>query len=592
MRQKRRPYTYRKTQEKNQNSSGVSSRINTLIIAVIVVLVIVLGRLFDVQILRGNYYSALASGQHQIFEDLFPSRGTIYIEDKFSKDLYPLAVNKKMYLIYAVPRSVEDPHGTSEKLHDVLDMPTEEIYARLSKEDDVYEPIKRRVPEDVKDEVMEEHIRGISYQPEHVRYYTENEFASHILGFLGYEGDKQTGKYGLEGYYDTKLAGEKGFLAADKDALGRFVIGGRKLFTEATDGSHLVLTIDRVIQYKVEKILKESVEQFGAESGSVVIMDPTNGEIIALANSPDFNPNEYSKVDDVGVFTNTAIYELYEPGSAFKPLVVAAAINSGLISPNTVIEDSGSVKIDKYTIKNSDLAANGNITITEVLERSSNIGMVQVGNMLGRDRLYNYLERFGFTDLTGIDLNSEAMTNISEPRTWSEVDLATVSFGQGVAVTPLRLVNAMASIANGGKLVKPHIVKKYIHSDESEELVPTDFHREAVSKSTADTVAAMMVSVVEHGNANTAKIPGYKIAGKTGTAQVAKEGARGYDPNKKITSFVGFGPVHDPKFVVLVKFNNPGGDVWGASTAAPTFKKIAEELIKYYQIPPTEKVDK
>lgn len=583
-------YGYTKGRNKRTKKS-TDARVNVLMVGVVFFALVVVGRLFYIQVLSGSYYSALASGQHQIYEDLVPTRGEIYIEDKFSRNLIPLVVNKKMYLVYAVPNAIEDPLSVASELAGPLDLERDELIDKLSKEEDLYEPLKKEVSEEIRNEIAEKKIRGIGFTPMDVRYYTENEFAAHILGFLGYDGDTRVGRYGLEGFYDDQLSGEKGFLAAEKDALGKFVVGGTKLFEEAKDGDDLVLTIDRVMQYRVENILKEATEEFGAEKGTIIIMDPNNGEIIAMANYPDFNPNTYNEVEDVGVFTNTAVFDLYEPGSTFKPLITAAAINSGLISPNTIINDTGSVKVDEFTIKNSDLAANGNITVTEALEKSSNIAMVEIGNMLGRDRLYSYLEKFGFTDFTGIDLDSEAATRVSSPSTWADSDLATISFGQGIAITPLRLVNATAAIANGGKLVKPHVIKKVIKHDGSEELVDSSFKKEVLSKTAADTTAAMMVSVVENGNGKPARIPGYKIAGKTGTAQVAKEGAAGYDPGKKITTFTGFGPVDDPKFVMLVKFNNPGGDVWGATTAAPVFKRVAKELLTYYQIAPTEKVE-
>ena len=589
----RKRYSYQK-RKKAETKLGKKSdlRLQSLMVVTVLVVIVVFFKLFDIQILKNQYYSALASDQHQIYEDLVPHRGTVYIEDRFSKTINPLVVNKKMYLIYAVPKQIEDPLEAARDLSSILEVPESELYERLSKEEDAYEPLKKEVPEDRRNEIVEKNIKGIHSQPQEVRYYTENEFASHILGFVGFDGEEKKGRYGIEGFYEDQLSGERGFLAAEKDALGRFVVGGEKLYSEAQDGDSMVLTIDRVMQYKVEKILKEAVEEFGAEKGSIILMNPQNGEMIALANYPSFNPNEYSKVEDVDVFTNSAIYDLYEPGSAFKPIIMASAINLGLVSPHTVFDDSGSLKVDKFTIHNSDFAANGKITMTQVLEKSSNIGMAYVGEMLGEERIHQYLERFGFLDFTGIDLDSEATTDVPPPRKWSTVDYATISFGQGIAITPMRLVNATAALANGGNMVKPHLVKKLIHADGSEEVIDTSFQRQAVSSSTADTVTAMLVSVVENGLGAPAKVPGYKIAGKTGTAQVAAKGKKGYDPDQKITSFIGYGPVEDPQFVMLVKFNNPGGDVWGANTAAPVFKRVAEEFFTYYQIPPTESVSK
>lgn len=579
---------YIQKEEKRKKNDPFSKRVSFLIALMVVFSVLIVIRLFDVQILKTNYYSALASGQHQIYEDLVPHRGMIYVEDRATQELFPLSVNKKMFLIYAVPKQIEDAKKASEELYGLLEIEKEDLYLKLSKENDLYEPLKGKISEERKNEILDKKIKGIQAQPEEVRFYPENQFASHLLGFFGFDGDAKVGRYGVEGYYQEKLSGEKGFLAAEKDALGRFVVGGEKLFREAKDGSDVVLTIDRVIQYKVEKILKESVEKFKAEKGTVLIMNPQNGEIIAMANFPDFNPNEYSKVEDVNVFSNDAIYELYEPGSSFKPIIMASAINIGLVSPSTEYEDTGSVKVDEYTIKNSDLMAHGRVTMTQVLEKSSNLGMVYVSGMMGKQRMYQYLERFGFLELSGIDLDFEGATRIQEPKYWSEMDRASIAFGQGIAITPLRLVNGTAAIANGGSLVKPHVVKKIINSDGSEENVDDKFKKEVISRSTADTVSAMMVSVVEHGYGKRAKVEGYRIAGKTGTAQVANKNGKGYDPNQKITTFVGFAPTENPQFVMLVKFNNPEGDVWGEDTAAPVFKIIAEELFKYYQIPPVK----
>lgn len=582
---------YSQKRTKKKDGSSVDKRITVLLCIIGIAVTAVIVRLIDVQILRGGYYDALASGQHHIYEDLVPERGSIYIEDRFSKELHPLAVNKKMYLIYAVPRNVSNPKEVAVDLAPILEMDVNELTEKLSKPDDLYEILKKQVPEEKRDEILALKHKGISYVSESVRYYTEHNFASHILGFMGYDGDVLKGRYGLEGYYDEELSGKTGFLAAEKDALGKFVIGGTRFFEEAQDGDDLVLTIDRVIQYKTEKILREATEQYGAEEGSVIVMNPQNGEVIAMANYPDYNPNDFSNVEDVSVFTNSAVYDLYEPGSAYKPIVAASAMNAGLINPYTVIDDVGSIKIDKFTIQNSDLRANGEITITEALEKSSNIVMVEIGKMLGAERLYDYLSKFGFLDLSGIDLDSEAVVSVTEPKKWTEADLATYSFGQGLVTTPLRLINGISTIANGGKLMKPHVVRKIVHADGSEELVDNSAVSQVISPDVARSVSSMMVSVVDNGNGRSAHIPGYAIAGKTGTAQVAKEGASGYDPTQKITSFAGFGPVEDPQFVILVKFNNPGGDVWGATTAAPVFKKVAEEIIRYYQIPPTKIVE-
>jgi len=579
------------TQESTKKKSAIS-RPDLLILATVFFCLVIVWRLFNIQVIRHDYFLALASGQQKIYEDLVPERGRIYIEDRFTKNLYPLAINKRLTLVYAIPQQVQDTGSTADKLAGILELPANEIEDKLNKEDDLYEPIKHRVTDDKVEEIKNLDLSGIRFQPEDWRYYPDGEFASHILGFVGYVEDEKRGRYGIEGYYNDLLAGKEGYLAMDKDAAGRLISMGDKSFAKAEDGTDLVLTVDRFIQFKVEQKIKEAVEKFGAQRGTVIIVNPHTGEVIALANFPNFNPNKYSEVEDAEVFSNSAVYSLYEPGSAFKPIIMTSALDLGLVSPNTVVEDSGSIKVDEFTIRNFDGGANGKVTMTQILEKSINIGMVQIAQKMGRERVYDYIDDFGFNELSGIDLDTETSSELEDYQLWSDADLATVSFGQGISVTPIQLVTATSAIANGGKLIQPHVVKKIVRSAGEEEVVASKETRQVISSSVAATTGAMMVSVVENGFGQPAKVPGYKIAGKTGTAQVPNKNGPGYDPSQKITSFIGFAPVEDPQFVMLVKLDNPGGDVWGASTAAPVFKEIAEEIFRYYQIPPSEEIKK
>ena len=565
----------------------IFNRLNFLFLIIILITAAIIVRLFNLQILKHSYYEALASGQHNFFEELIPERGEIYVEDKFSKKLYPLAINKKMNLIYAVPKQIEDKNTTAILLEQFLDMSKEDIIDYLKDDEKLYVPLKHKVENDITDQINNLNLKGINSQTENWRYYPEKNLASHLLGFVGFINDKKQGQYGIEGYYDNTLSGEHGFLQSEKDTFGQLISSEKKLIEGAEDGSDIVLTINRLIQHKVETVLEEAVKKYGAEKGAVIVIDPQTGAIIAMADYPNFDPNEYSQVDSVDIFSNSSIYELYEPGSAFKPIVVSAALDSNLISPDTKFKDEGSLEIGEYTIKNFDKKAYGNLTTTQVLEKSNNIGMVQIANMLGKDKLYDYLINYGFDELSGIDIDSEIQSIIRKPHEWREVDFATMSFGQGIATTPLRLANAMSAIGNGGRLLKPYIVKKIIKPDGTEETIKPKAIRQVIEPSTSATLSAMMVSVVEKGFGQPAKIKGYKIAGKTGTAQVAKKDGQGYEEGKKITSFIGFGPIDYPRFTILVKLDNPGGDVWGASTAGPVFREIAQELLQYYQIAPS-----
>ncbi|MFA6296111.1 MAG: penicillin-binding protein 2 [Patescibacteria group bacterium] len=573
---------------KKQRNNPIFDRLNFLFVIIIIAVIAIVFKLFNLQVVKHGYYEALASGQHSLFEELVPERGEIYVEDKFSKKLYPLAINKKMNLVYAVPKDIEDKNATSILLSPLLSMSRNDIYDLISDESKLYVPIKHKVESDTVEQIKNLNLTGISHQTEDWRYYPDKVLGSHILGFVGFVNDQKKGQYGVEGFYDNTLSGKNGFLQSEKNTLGEMISGNSKnLVQGAEDGSDIVLTIDRLIQDKVETVVKDAVEKNGAESGSAIVLDPQTGAIIAMAGYPNFDPNSYSEVENVNDFSNSSIYELYEPGSAFKPLIVSMALDQSLITPETKFNDNGKIEIGEYTIQNFDKKANGELTITQILEKSNNIGMVQIARTLGRDKMYDYLINYGFDENTGIDLDTEAGANVKKPNEWSEMDFATMSFGQGIATTPLRLINAIACVANGGRLLKPYIVKKIIRPDGSEETTKPKAVRQVIKPETAETLSAMMVSVMENGFGQPARVAGYKLAGKTGTAQVPSADGKGYDPNKKITTFVGFGPIEYPRFAILVKLNNPGGDVWAESVTGPAFKSIAQELLKYYQIAPS-----
>lgn len=576
-----------------RHKTGSKARINFLLVVVFILAAACVVRLFDLQILKYKNFIVLAEGQHSLQENLIPERGKIYVQDRESQDLFPLAINEKLNLVYAVPKiiqtSTNNLEEVAEKLEPLLEISKEELQSRLEKLDDLYEPLKHEVSDETRSKIEELEISGIEFQPESHRYYPEKSLASHILGFVGYVDDQKKGQYGVEGYYEEVLSGKAGYITGERSATGMWVSIGNMSLEPAQDGDDLVLTIDRVVQYKIEKELAWAVQNYGATKGSAIVLDPKNGEILALANFPNFDPNQYSEVEDANVFKNSVIYDIYEPGSALKPILMGAALNTELVGPYTTHNCTGSVKVGKYTIHTSDMKAHGKETMTEVLENSCNVGMVYVTQLLGIDRTVDWLYKFGLSELSGVDLDTEILASIPPKEKWNEVDLATCGFGQGaITVTPMRLITAFSAIANGGKLIQPHIVKKIIHPDGTEEIIKSNVVREVLSPSTAATLSAMMVSAVKNGVAYPAYIPGYRIAGKTGTAQVPSKDKPGYDPDKKITSFVGFGPIDDPKFIILIKFNFEKGNVWGATTAAPMFKRLALELFKYYQIAPSE----
>jgi len=574
-------------------------RISYLTMVVFIFAALIIIRLGDIQIFQHSFYEALAAGQHELYEKLLPERGEIYVRDYFDLDkLYPLAANKDYALVYAEPKRVTEPEKAASLLAPILRSEDEEveakeaeILARLQKKDDLYEPLGRQVSEEKAAEIEKLELEGIKFQNESYRFYPENNIGAHVLGFVGFQDDQRVGQYGLEGYWEDELAGEQGFLQAEKDAVGRWITFGTKLLEEAVDGDDLVLTIDRTIQYETCKRLNQEVEKHGADGGSVIIMNPQTGAIIAMCGSPDFDPNNYSETEDVNVFINPATFYIYEPGSVFKPITMAAALDQGKVSPATTYEDTGSVEIGKYTIKNFDAKAHGINTMTEVLEQSLNTGAIFAARQVGPEVFEDYVKKFGFGVKSGIQLNSEAQGNISTLASHKELYLATASFGQGISMTLLQLTNAFGTIANGGKLMKPYIIDEVIKPNEMSIKTEPRIIREVISSKTATTLGAMLVNVVRNGHGKRAGVPGYFVAGKTGTAQIPKEDGPGYDPDHTIGSFCGFAPADEPKFVMCVKMDKPRSVQWAESTAAPLFGELAQFMLNYYGIPPEESVE-
>ena len=411
---------------------------------------------------------------------------------------------------------------------------------------------------------------------QYLRFYPEKSLASSVVGFLGFQNKERLGQYGLEEYYEPWLSGQVGL----KNFLNK--VGFSR---ETGPGSSIVSTIDKNIQFFAESKLEELVRKWGAAGGSVIVQDPKTGIIVAMANYPDFDPNQYSGYD-LGNFINSNIQTHFEPGSSFKAITMAAALDAGAVRPETSYFDSGEVKVGSSTVRNYDLKSNGYQTMTQVLEKSINTGAIFAMRQTGHERFLEYMERFGLGRKTNIDLAGEAPGDIKNLYSGREINFVTASFGQGIAVTPLQLVNSYSAIANGGKLMRPYAVERIIKpSGESVEIKP-EVVAEPITADMAKTLTSMLVSVIENGSIKKARVPGYKIAGKTGTAQEAKpEG--GYS-EFFIHNLVGFGPADDPRFTILVKLDRPKTVETAAVSLADTFGDIARFLVNYYGIPPTQ----
>jgi cell division protein FtsI/penicillin-binding protein 2 len=611
-------------------------------------------------------------------------------------------------LVYANPEEVSQSSitSTSRKLAQALEADPDNIAAKLRSRPLRYVPIMQRLPPNLSLKIKEaqlqslketlerkknaatreaaekiqDPLRSVALIPEHWRFYPDTTIASHVVGFVNVLGDPQ---YGIERTFNPQLRGQAGYIRTVSDPQGGQILTSEQTIIDPRDGDAVVLSIDRAIQKEVETILDAATKFYKADSGQAIIMDPFTGRIIAMANAPLFDSNDYAGVFEkeplilppekereivveiyhpetnhrvlralqatvftqsgrlaltektqktladlersydlhdtaryylylapnirreifptkvpgvwlkykndlgVGAYLNRTIQEIYEPGSVMKPITMAIAIDQGEVTPLDMYNDNGPVKVDEYTINNSGLKHYGRVTMINCLEYSINTCMTSIGFKLGNKLFHRMLERFGFGHITGIELEDELPGEVRPWREWSRSLLATTAFGQGLSATPLQMITAFSAIANGGKLMKPTIVDSVIHADGTVEKTEPKIMDQVITKEAADTVTSMLVSAVDRGFAKKAKVPNYWIAGKTGTSQIAGPGGR-YETGtgSTVASFMGYAPAHNPKFIMLIKFDRPKNVQHGADSAAPVFKEIAEFLFRYYDLPP------
>ncbi len=544
-------------------------------------------RLFALQVLNHGLYQQLAENQHQLFKTLVPARGSVFVQEGQSGKTIPVITNVEKDFVYAVPPEIAEKEKLATMLAPVLEMPKSEILAKISDNERKWVVLKKELPESTSEKIKNFKLKGVYLDPETYRFYPEKDFASQVLGFLAYKDNQRVGQYGIEESYEKLLAGRSGSLELEKDTAGRWIIGGTRKLEPAVDGADVVLTIDRGVQFKAEDVLENTVKNYQADSGSIVVLSPETGKVLAIANYPDFDPNVFGKVPDPKFFRDSAASDTYEPGSVFKAFTMAAGLDSGAVTPDMTYEDTGSVTLDDFVIRNANNKVFGVKNMTEVLEQSINTGAIFVQQRAGNENFLKTVKNFGFGEATGLTLPAESPGDIKNLIRGGKVHYATAAFGQGITVTPLQLAAAYGAIANQGKLMKPYIVERINYPDgRTENFVPQEV-RQAISPKAANTLAAMLVSVVEKGHGKRAGVPGYFVAGKTGTAQVARSDSPGYDPDVTIGSFAGFAPVDKPVFVIIVKINNPRTVRFAESTAAPAFGEMARFLLNYLQIPPT-----
>lgn len=499
-----------------------------------------------------------------------PERGNIH-----DCNGYLLSVAHTFSDIEAAPNIVTDTEMMASRLAPLLNEPREKLLAQLDPTTS-WARLKRRVKWNEAKEILSWGLQGLYIKTWPGRVYPHNSLAAGVLGFVT---DKGQAFYGVEREYDELLAGKPGHRKVVTD-----VLGSQSYEVQvARHGANLFLTLDRNVQYIVEEALAKAVEVNAAERGAAIVMDPQTGAILAMALYPTYDPNTRD-VDDFKIFVNWAISEHYEPGSVFKIVTIASALDAGVISPTSTYYDAGEIIVGGEVIRNSDDAAHGETSIPNLLAYSLNVGAAHVSTKLGAFKFYEYVRRFGFNDLTGVDLAGEVAGQVRFPgdREWHESDLATNSFGQGLAITPLQMLSAVSAVANHGVLMRPHIVDRIVDGEMVTNISPKVI-RQVISPEAAAQVTEMLVYAVDT-VLTKAAVPGYKVAGKSGTSQVPT--LTGYDPEETIASFAGYVPADDPQLAILVVLDRPQKEHWGLTAAAPAFREIAQRLLALFAVPP------
>ncbi len=536
--------------------------------------------------------------------------------------------------LLADPKGILDEQQVAEELSPVINIPESDIREYLKRTVKRYVEITNKIEPDISTKILElkenpkyrDVLRGVQLRDEQWRYYPERSLAAQVLGFVNATG---RGQYGIEGRFDQDLAGKEGVIFGATNTRGQQILGKDSQISRAYDGADIVLSLDRVIQGQVEKILAEDTSQFLADSGQVIVVEPKTGRILAMAHYPTFDPNEFQKAfaqyeidperesldrEDPGfnqriptikdpeqgkffryfntwgprVFRNKIVADTYEPGSVMKAVTMAAAINANEVTPQTTFNDNGPIEVDEFKIRNSDKVYAGVTSMISVLSRSLNTGIAFITQKMGAQLLYEYLKNFGFGQYTFIELDGEAEGKMEFWEKWTPSELVTRGFGQGITATPLQMVMAFSALANGGYLMKPLLVEEILYPDGTSKKFHTEVVRRVISNDTYNTVKAMLLHTVNKGIARGAGVWGYSVMGKTGTSQTYKNGKALEGAGTTITSFAGFGPIQEPAFVILVKYDHPKSSQWGSETAAVTFRKVAQFLFQHLGIPPDQ----
>jgi cell division protein FtsI/penicillin-binding protein 2 len=539
-------------------------------------------RLYTFQVLSGDYYQRLADEERHAEIPLIPRRGAL-----LDTNGNPLAVSvpyNSVYVLGSLVGGADKADKLASTLSTILETPAADLRAAIDPTSTRPVVLKSGVPSAVAEQVKQLALPGVYLDREPIRQYPEGSLAAQILGFVGRD---LSGLGGLELSYDKELAGTPGVIDTERDTGGQEIALGRRLLQPPREGSDLVLTLDRYVQRVAERLLNQAVVDNKASGGLILVMEPRTGNILAAANNPTFNltADQIYNPDQQDRYRAKIVTDQYEPGSTLKTLAMSAAIDTGTVTPNTTMNDTGVAVAGGAVIHNWNGAGNGISTMTDILIHSSNVGMTWVSGKLGADNLYDYYGRYGLGQLTGIRLPGEVPGTVrtNHDPGWTRVDQATNAYGQGIAVTPVQLLEAVAVFANDGQLIRPRLVREIRGPDGVQELRP-DVVRQVISPQTAHTMLQMMVAVDEQPDLKPYRVSGYRIALKTGTADTPTN--VGYNTALTVGSLVALFPAEQPRFAVLIRLDGPE-KLYGGIVAAPVLKDLANELLSYYRVPPS-----
>ena len=544
-----------------------NARIRFLVLAFALVFTVALGRAAWVQIVEGGRYERMASRQHRETIEIPAGRGTIY--DRTGE---PLAIGELATTVYADPRNVVAPRRAAVKVADALGLDADKLYPSLRDRTKRFVFLDRKADPARAKALERLGVAGIGFYPEERRSYPQGRVAAHVLGYAGTD---NAGLDGLERSLDKSLAGKPGYEIVVRDPSGRAIDVVRSRRERA--GRNVVLTLDHQLQASAEQLLSNAVARWGARGATAIVMDPRTGAILAMANAPTFDANAFTSAP-AEARRNRAVTDLYEPGSTFKIVTVAAALEDNVVAPDTSFTLAPTIDVADRTIREAHTRGTQSMTVRQILSESSNVGTITIAQKLGGPGLASWIDRFGFGKRAGTDFPGESPGMVLAYPDWSGSTIGTVPIGQGIAVTPLQMVSAYAAIGNGGVMPPAHVVAKI-----GGKKVRHGKGRRVVSQHTADRMTAMFRDVVVEGTGTEAAIPGYTVAGKTGTANKAENGRY---VQKYVASFVGLVPARKPRLAILVMVDEPRGQIWGGVVAAPIFRDIARFALQYLEVPP------